>query len=151
VNEMIAGTKGGVAVKVYGDDFVKLAEIVAQIQKILKEVDPKADVVPEMLIGQPVLEFERRLPELARYNLSADTVMDYVRANGGITVGEVIEGDRRFPLVIRLTHERAESPRAMARILIPTSGGELLPLDRLADVRMAERPAVISREWGRRR
>ena len=151
VNEMIAGTKGGVAVKVYGDDFDTLADIVGQIEKILKEVDPKASVTIEQLLGQPVLQVEPRLAELARYNLPAKTVMDYVEANGGIHVGEIIEGERRFPLVIRLGDEYTASPRAFARILIPTPNGELLPLDRLADVRMAERPATVSREWGRRR
>jgi cobalt-zinc-cadmium resistance protein CzcA len=152
VNEMIAGSKGAVVVKVYGDDFGKLTEISGQVEKILKQVDPKAEAEPaEQLLGQPVLQVEPRLAELARYNLPAKTVMDYVEANGGIPVGEVIEGERRFPLVIRLADEYAASPRALARILIPTPGGELLPLDRLADVRMGERPASISREWGRRR
>lgn len=155
VNEMIAGTKGEVAVKVYGDDFEKLQELVGQIENILKEVsrsaDRKADVTTEQLTGQPVLEVERRLPELARYNLPADAVLDYVRANGGIAVGEVIEGGRRFPLVVRLGEEYTRNPRAFGRILIPAPGGGLLPLDRLASVRMVEKPATISREWGRRR
>src|SRR6185312_4345028 len=151
VNEMIAGTKGEVAVKVYGDDFGKLQEIVGQIEHILKEVNPKADASSEQLTGQPVLEVERRLPELARYNLPADAVLEYVRANGGIHVGEVIEGQRRFPLVVRLGEEYAKDPRAFGRILITAPGGELLPLDRLASVRMAEMPATISREWSRRR
>jgi cobalt-zinc-cadmium resistance protein CzcA len=151
VNEMIAGTKGGVAITVYGDDFDVLAGIVARIEAVLREVDPKAGVSSAQLTGQPVLEVERRLPELARYNLPADAVLDYVRANGGIPVGEVIEGQRRFPLVVRLADEYASSPQAFSRILIPAPGGELLPLDRLADVRLTERPATISREWGRRR
>ena len=155
LNEMIAGTKGEVAVKVYGDDFEKLQEIVGQIETILKDVsrsaDRKADVTSEQLTGQPVLEVERRLPELARYNLPADAVLDYVRANGGIAVGEVIEGERRFPLVVRLGDEYVKNPRAFGNILIPTPGGEFLPLERLASVRMVEKPATISREWGRRR
>jgi cobalt-zinc-cadmium resistance protein CzcA len=83
--------------------------------------------------------------------LPADAVLEYVRANGGIAVGEVIEGQRRFPLVVRLGEEYAKNPRAFGRILIPAPGGELLPLDRLASVRMAEMPATISREWSRRR
>ncbi|MDB5310610.1 MAG: czcA 6 [Gemmataceae bacterium] len=151
VNEMIAGTKGGVAVKVYGDDFGTLTQIVGQVEAILKEVDPKADVTIEQLAGQPVLQVEPRLPELARYNLPAKTVMDYVEANGGIPVGEVIEGERRFPLVVRLAEAEARTPLAFGRMQIPAPGGELLPLDRLAQVRMTERPATISREWGRRR
>ncbi|HJZ56882.1 MAG TPA: efflux RND transporter permease subunit, partial [Gemmataceae bacterium] len=151
VNEMIAGTKGGVAIKVYGDDFGELSRAVNEIEKVLKEIDPKADVGIEQLIGQPVLEVQPRLGELAQYNLSAKTVMDYVEANGGVRVGQVVEGERRFPLVIRLGEDYARNPRAFGRMLIPTPNGELLPLDRLADVRMTERPATISREWGRRR
>src|SRR5258705_474789 len=122
VNEMTAGTKGEVAVKVFGDDFEKLQDIVGQVEHILKEVSPKADATSEQLTGQPVLEVERRLPELARYNLPADAVLDYVRANGGIAAGEVIEGERRFPLVVRLGEEYARSPLAFSRILIPTPG-----------------------------
>ncbi len=151
VNEMIAGTKGGVAVKIYGDDFEKLQEVVAQVEGILRQLDPKADVSTEQLTGQPVLQVQPRLAELARYDLPAKAVMDYVEANGGIPVGEIVEGQRRFPLVVRLGEQYVTSPRALSRILIPAPGGELLPLDRLADVRMTERPATISREWGRRR
>jgi len=155
VNELIAGAKGEVAVKVFGDDFDKLQEIVEQIEAILKDVSrnnpEKAEVATEQLSGQPVLEIERRLPELARYNLPADAVLDYVRANGGIPVGEVIEGERRFPLMVRLSEDFTKNPRSFARILIPAPGGELLPLDRLASVRMVEKPATISREWYRRR
>lgn len=151
VNEMIAGTKGQVAIKVFGDDFDKLAELVEQINRILKDVNPKAEASSEQLSGQPVLEVERNLTELARYNLPADAVLEYVRANGGIGVGEVIEGQRRFPLVVRLAEDYTTDPHAFGRILIPAPGGELLPLDRLASVRMTEMPATISREWGRRR
>ncbi|HEY3789704.1 MAG TPA: efflux RND transporter permease subunit, partial [Urbifossiella sp.] len=110
VNEMIAGTKGEVAIKVFGDDFDKLQELVEQIEHILKEINPKAEATSEQLSGQPVLEVERRLPELARYNLPADAVLDYVRANGGIGVGEVIEGQRRFPLVVRLGEDYTRNP-----------------------------------------
>jgi len=159
VNEMIAGTKGAVAVKVYGDDFGELQEITGQIENILKDVgrhmprtgDQKTEATTDQLLGQPVLLVEPRLAELARYNLSAKAVMDYVEANGGVPVGEVIQGERRFPLVVRLGEKYASSPRALGRLLIPTPAGEKLPLDRLADVRLAERPATISREWGRRR
>jgi cobalt-zinc-cadmium resistance protein CzcA len=159
VNEMIAGVKAAVAVKVYGEHFDELQRLTGEVENVLKDVgrnfartsDKKTEVTTDQLTGQPVLLVEPRLAELARYNLPAKAVMDYVEANAGIPVGEVIQGERRFPLVVRLGEKYANSPRALGRILIQTPAGEELPLDRLADVRLAERPATISREWGRRR
>ena len=151
IDEMTTGAKGAVAIKVYGDDFAKLSQAVEQIEGILKQIDPQASVLIDQLSGQPILEVQPQLAELARYNLPAKTVMDYVEANGGIPVGEVIEGQRRFALAVRLVPEESATPFLLSRIQVPISTGELLPLERLAKVRLTECPATISREWGKRR
>jgi cobalt-zinc-cadmium resistance protein CzcA len=88
---------------------------------------------------------------LARYGVSADQVLSAIRSVGGLQVGEVIEPDRRFPLVVRLPEDYRNDPRALERILIPTPAGERLPLTRLADLETVVGPSTIQREWGERR
>jgi cobalt-zinc-cadmium resistance protein CzcA len=79
------------------------------------------------------------------------TVLDLVRAVGTLEVGEVVEGQVRFPLVVRLPDRWRDGPEAIGAIPVATPGGERVPLSRLADVRLAEGPSTITREWGRRR
>ena len=78
-------------------------------------------------------------------------MLDSVKAAGGIKVGEVLEPDRRFPLVVRLPMSYRDDPRALEKILIPTASGQRLPLTRLARVTETTGPSTIQREWGQRR
>jgi len=105
----------------------------------------------EQLTGQPVLEVKVDPKATAPFGLSTRDVLDVVEALGGKTVGEIREGQRRFPLVARLPDRQRTVPGALAATLIPTSTGPILPLDRLATVTETEGPAAINREWGRRR
>ncbi len=65
-------------------------------------------------------------------------------------VGEVFEGERSFPLVLRLPEAQREDPAALAATLVPTRTGAILPLKALADITEEQRPSTINREWGRR-
>jgi cobalt-zinc-cadmium resistance protein CzcA len=77
--------------------------------------------------------------------------LNVVEAVGGRKVGEIREGQRRFPLVVRLPDRQRTDPEALAATLIPTATGSVLPLDCLARMTETEGPALINREWGRRR
>ena len=107
-------------------------------------------VTIEQLSGSPVLEIEPKREQIAKYNLPAQTVLDYVEAIGSKPAGDVLTEKFRFPLIIRLS-ERWRDKSAIERIPIPTPAGEVVPLGRLATIRQREGPAAISREWGRRR
>jgi cobalt-zinc-cadmium resistance protein CzcA len=82
--------------------------------------------------------------------VTAKAVTDIIESIGSKPLGEVWEGQLKFPLVVRLPEPLRSGPDAIGTILIPTAGGERLPLARLADIRVLEGPSTISREWGQR-
>jgi len=151
MNEMIAGVRGDVAIKIYGDDLETLRELSGQVQVVLAGIRGAADITSEQLTGQPVLQVKIDSPALARYGVPRRHVLNVVEAVGTKRVGEVREGQRRFPLVVRLPDRQRTDPEALAATLIPTAGGAVLPLDRVAHITETEGPASINREWARRR
>jgi cobalt-zinc-cadmium resistance protein CzcA len=151
MNEMIAGVRGDVAVKVYGDDLDVLGELSGTIQGVLSGIRGASEVAGEQISGQPVLEVRIRPDARARFGVSARDVLGLVETVGTPQVGEVREGQRRFPLVVRLPDRQRTDPVALAGTLIPTATGAVLPLDRVATISLVEGPSTINREWGRRR
>jgi cobalt-zinc-cadmium resistance protein CzcA len=151
MNEMVSGVRADLAVKLYGDDLDVLAAKGKEIGAILKQIPGAADVAAEQITGQPQLEIKLNQDQLARYGVPAKVVTDVIESVGSKPVGDVIEGQLRFPLVLRLPETMRNGSSAISSILIPTASGERLPLSRLADVRVIEGPSTITREWGQRR
>jgi cobalt-zinc-cadmium resistance protein CzcA len=151
VNEMTSGVRSEVAVKLFGDDFSILTTKARQVQDVLESVSGHADVNIEQLAGQPVLQVRVRQDQLARYGVPARKVLELVESLGGRAVGEVIEGDLRFPLVVRLPTRWRTSPEAVRSIMVTAPSGERLPISRLATVEVVEGPSKIMREAGQRR
>jgi cobalt-zinc-cadmium resistance protein CzcA len=151
INEMISGVRSDVAVKIFGDDFTVLTNLAGQVEKELNEIDGHADVATDRISGQPVLQVRIRQDQVARYGVPAKAVLDLVESIGGKPIGEVLEGQRRFPLAICLPQSLKASPESIKSLLLPTAAGERIPLDRLADVDVREGLATIQREWGKRR
>ncbi len=151
INEMISGVKADVAVKVFGDDFTTLVAKAKEIEKVLRMVSGNADLAVEQITGQPVLQIQVKQDEIARYGVPAKAVLDLVESIGSKPLGEIVEGQLRFPLVVRLPQNYRSSPEAIGSILLATPSGERIPLSRLADVQVVEGPSTITREWGQRR
>jgi cobalt-zinc-cadmium resistance protein CzcA len=151
INEMIAGVRSDVAVKIFGDDLDILKARAAEVERILKTVDGNADVKTEQVAGQPVLRVTVDQDQIARYGIPEKAVLDLVESVGSKSLGEVVEGQLRFPLVIRLPEKRRASPEAIGAMLVSTASGQRIPLSRLAKVELVEGPSTISREWGQRR
>jgi cobalt-zinc-cadmium resistance protein CzcA len=151
INEMSSGVRADVAVQLYGDDLDVLAAKGAEIEGLLRQAPGSADVSVEQLTGQPVLEIKLRQDELARYGVPARAVTELIEAVGGLPVGEVIEGQLRFPLAVRLPEGYRHGAAALGGILLPAASGEQLPLARLADIHLVQGPATITRQWGQRR
>ena len=151
MNEMIAGVRGDVAVKIYGDDLNVLTDLGGRVGGILGSTKGAEDISTEQITGQPVLEVQVNQDAVARHGVPAAAVMDLVESVGGREVGEVVEGQLRFPLVVRLPERYRTSPEAIASIPVSTASGQRLPLSSLAAVRQTEGPATITREWGQRR
>ena len=150
VNEMLSGIRGDVGIKIYGDDFEQLVNLGEQVEQALSKVRGAAEVSAEQITGQPTLQIKVDQEKLARYGVPARDVLDVIAAVGTPRVGEVFEGERSFPLVLRLPDDRREDVDALAATLIPTSSGAIMPLRALATISEEQRPSTINREWGRR-
>ncbi len=151
LNEMIAGARGDIAIKIYGDDLDQLKQLSDEVQGVLGGIRGVGEVSGEQLTGQPILQVRVDSQAIARHGVPARHVLNVVEAVGSRKVGDVREGQRRFPLVVRLPDAVRTDPEALAATLIPTATGSVLPLNRLARIVEAEGPASINREWGRRR
>lgn len=151
MNEMISGVRSDVAAIIYGDDLDVMISKAAEVERVLKGIDGAADVNVEQVTGQPVLQIQVKQDELARYGIPANTVLDLVESLGSKHVGEVYEGQLRFPLIIRLPEQARANPEAIRSILVATPSGERIPLKRLASVDLVEGPNTIKREWYQRR
>lgn len=151
INEMISGVRSDVAVKLFGDDLEVLKKKGEEIEAVLKEIDGAADVNTERISGQPYLQVNILQDQIARYGISARSVLDLVESLGGKMVGEVFEEQKRFPMAIRLPESLRASPESINGMLVATATGERIPLARLAKIEIVEGPATIRREWGQRR
>lgn len=149
--EMTSGVRSAVAVKIFGDDMGMLLERAAKVEAVLRSVPGNEDVAVEQVSGQPVLQIRLKQEELARYGVSARVVLDFVESLGSKPLGEVVEGQLRFPLIVRLPDRYRNDVDAISGLLVPTSAGEQIPLSRLARVQLIEGPSTITREWGQRR
>ncbi len=151
MNEMIAGVRADVAIKLYGDDLDVLTGKSQEIAAVLQGIDGASDVSSEQLTGQPVLQIKVDPDAVARYGTPARAVLDIVESIGTLPVGDVVEGQLRFPLVVRLPERHRRSPESIGSIIIAAPDGQRVPLSRLASITEVEGPSTITREWGQRR
>ena len=151
MNEMISGVRSDVAAILYGDDLDVMVEKAEEIERALNSIPGSEDVKVEQVSGQPVLQIRINQDQIARYGVPASTVMNLVRSLGTHSVGEVYEGQLRFPLIIRLPEEARANPEAIKQILVATPSGERIPLSRLATIETVEGWNTIKRDWYQRR
>ncbi len=151
VNEMVAGIRSDLGVKVFGDDFDQLKTLAGQIEDILRAIPGSADTVTEQVTGLPMLKIRLRQDQLARHGVPAREVLDFIAAIGNIRIGEIRQEQVRFPLSVRLPDAYRSDPERVANLLIPTASGQLLPLSRLAKLEIVDGPSAINREWSKRR
>ncbi|MCX7885854.1 MAG: CusA/CzcA family heavy metal efflux RND transporter [Verrucomicrobiae bacterium] len=151
MNELVAGIRSDIGIKIYGDDLDELRRLAADVQRALAGVAGADDVSVEQLTGQGVLQVRVDTDAIARFGVPARNILNVVEAVGTKKVGEIREGQRRFPLVVRLPERQRTDALSLANTLIPTETGLVLPLNRVAEIVETEGPATINREWGRRR
>lgn len=155
MNELIAGVRSDVAVKLFGDDLDQLLESGGEIEEVLESVAGAEDVKIEQVTGLPVLAVKPKRDMLARYGINVSDVQDAVAtATGGRHAGQVFEGDRRFDVVVRLPETTRTDLDALGRLPIPLSsegGTGFVPLSEVADIELSVGPNQISRENGKRR
>ncbi len=156
-NELIAGVRGDVAIKLYGDDLDKMSAAAARIVGVLQSIPGAADVKAEQTSGSPTLEVKFDRAAIARYGLTVEEVADTVSAAmGGREAGLVFEGDRRFAVTVRVptaSRDNLDTLRSLP-VLLPLEATERrgsVPLSAVAQFRFSEGLNQISRENGKRR
>ncbi|WP_375195316.1 efflux RND transporter permease subunit [Sphingobium sp.] len=151
-NELIAGVRGDIAVKVFGDDFAAMTATAEKIAGVLRRTEGAADVKVEQTAGLPMLDIRVNRDGMARLGVTAQDVQDVVTATiGGRQSGMIFEGDRRFPVVIRLSDAQRADFAMLEQVQVPTPDGQFVPLASVADIRIVDGPNQISRENGKRR
>jgi cobalt-zinc-cadmium resistance protein CzcA len=159
-NELVSGVRSDVAVKVFGDDVTALLATANEIGSILSGVEGAADVKVEQVSGLPVLTIDVDREATARLGLTIADVHAVVEtAIGGVESGALHEGDRRFPIVVRLPEHLRKDTAALERlpVALPAAKGEkaseshFVPLGSLAKLSVIEGPNQVSRENGKRR
>ncbi|MBI4819696.1 MAG: efflux RND transporter permease subunit [Deltaproteobacteria bacterium] len=151
VNEMISGVRSDVGIKLFGDDFEVLREKAEAIARAVRAIPGAEDVTVEQLRGQAMLAIDVDRQAAGRYGIPAGEILEMVESLGTRKVGEVIEGQRRFDLVLRLGDDARSSAERIGRVLIRTGAGAQVPLAAVANLRAVEGPSTIQREWAKRR
>ncbi|QNN65610.1 CusA/CzcA family heavy metal efflux RND transporter [Sphingomonas rhizophila] len=156
-NELIAGVRGDVAIKLFGDNMEQLETVASQVASAIGKVEGTADLRTEQTGGFPTLEVQFNRDAIARYGLSTEEVANTVAAGlGGREAGLVFEGDRRFDIVVRLdnvTRDNLDAIGALPVMLEASGSGPRasVPLRELANFQFTEGVNQVSRENGQRR
>ncbi len=151
VNEMTAGIRADLGVKLFGDDLEVLKAKALEIQQLLETIPGATGVSAEQVTGQPILEVEVDREALSRHGISVAHVLGLVGAIGEVKVGEIREEQRRFDLVVRLDEKYRQDPMAVRKLRVPTASGQRIPITKLVSFREVEGPSTITREWQKRR
>ncbi|MCA9629786.1 MAG: efflux RND transporter permease subunit, partial [Myxococcales bacterium] len=150
MNEMVSGIRSDIGIKIIGDDFDELLRLADAVQRVLLTIPGATDISVDQITGQPTTSVVVDQGQIARYGVASREVLDFVEAIGGIRVGEVFEGQRVFPLVVRLPDRFRTDRDAIAAVRLPTEGGASVSLSSLANVDTEDAASTINREWGRR-
>jgi len=152
IDELVAGTRAQVIVKLFGDDTAVLKQKASEMAAVLRGVDGASDLVVERVAGQPYLTVRVDREKLARYGVNASDVLHVIELGvAGIPVGQVYQDNRVFDIAIRFPEAKRQSADALGALLIDVPGGYFVALRELAEVTMVEGPVQISRENGQRR
>ncbi|SCY78496.1 cobalt-zinc-cadmium resistance protein CzcA [Nitrosospira sp. Nl5] len=163
VDEMVTGVRSQMAVKIFGDDLEELRKLSEQVARIIKSTRGARDIRLERLSGQQELMIDIDRRAIARHGLNVADVNELIAtAIGGKAVTMVFEGERRFVLLLRFPEEFRDDVESIRDQLLrpPGSagpgglaarGGVLVPLSAVADIKVVDGPAIISREYAKRR
>ncbi|XMG41254.1 CusA/CzcA family heavy metal efflux RND transporter [Sphingopyxis sp. J-6] len=168
-NELLSGVRADVAIKVFGDDLDTLSKIGDAVESVASKIEGAQDVAVEQVTGLPMLQITPDRAALARFGLNVGDIQDVVGVSiGGVEAGQIFEGDRRFPIIVRLPETMRERVDEIGRLRIPlpaigpssdvTLGAApdaglrgFIPLADVAKIEVVVGPNQVSREDGKRR
>ncbi|HEX2877144.1 MAG TPA: CusA/CzcA family heavy metal efflux RND transporter, partial [Polyangiaceae bacterium] len=151
VNEMVAGIRSDVGVKLFGDDLEVLKTKAREIEKVVKGIPGAADVAVEQVTGQPMLQVDVDRAAIARRGIASSEILSVVEALGTREVGFLQEGERRFPITVRIADRYRADPEAVGTIPVTATNGDRIPLAQLAKLSIVDGPTAVNREWAKRR
>lgn len=151
MNEMVAGVRSDVGVKLYGPDFGVLTDRAAAIEAVLRGIPGAEAPAAEQVTGQPVIEARLDPERLSRHDLSPGEALEAVEAVVGHEAGEVLANGRRFPLVVRLPDGYRDDPDRIGSLPVAAAGGNPVLLSQVAEIVRTTGPTAVTREWGERR
>jgi heavy metal efflux system protein len=152
IDELVAGTRAQLIVKLFGDDMEILKSRAEQIGAVLGKIRGTADLVVERIDGQPYLSINIDRLKIARHGVNVSDVLRIIELSvGGKSATKLYEENRAFEVVVRYPGEYRNSAASIGNTLVPTRGGYNMPLSQLADVTVLQGPVQISREDGLRR
>jgi heavy metal efflux system protein len=152
LDETVSGIKADVAMKIFGEDPGELEQLADRALRLISSVAGAADTQMERISGVAELHVEVDRPALARYGLSVTDVRELLdSATGGKQVSEMIEGQRRFPITVRLPERYRADPQAMSELILQAPGGERVRLNQVTQITRQRGPEMVSRENARRR
>ncbi len=147
IDHLLSGTRAQIAIKLFGPDLATLREKAEEIRGVASEVPGVVDLFVEqqVLIPQTRVEIDRE--KLKPYGLRAGEVAEVLEASlAGVTVGEVLDGQRRYDMVLKYPDASRSETGAMENILIDAEDGSLIPLKAVARVRESRGPNQVLRE-----
>jgi cobalt-zinc-cadmium resistance protein CzcA len=156
-NELIAGVRGDVAIKLYGDDLDKMSAAAGKIGLVLQGIQGAEGVRVEQTAGAPTLDVRFDRAAIARFGLTVEEVADTLAtALGGREAGAVFEGDRRFDIIVRVPMAQRDDLDSLGAtpVMLPSSdgaSGQSVPLRQLVELRFTDGLNQVSRENGKRR
>lgn len=151
-NELIAGVREDIAIKIYGEDPAVLYQYGERAESLIKNIQGVGDVRLEETQGLPQMIIRYDRAKIAQYGLKIKQVNTLIRsAFAGEVAGVVFEGEKRFDLVVRLDRSRREDLDDLRGLYVPLSNGGKVPLMELAEIKLEDGPAQISRENAKRR
>lgn len=150
--EIVSGVKADVGIKVFGEDLSELKAKADEIAALVRDIPGAQDIEVEQVDDVPVFQIDIDREAIARLGVSIADIQHIVSvALGGEEVGQIVEGDRRFGLAVRLPEEIRNNPDAIRDIRVETPNGGSVALSSLASIGDKVAPAQISREMGKRR
>ena len=152
IDELVAGTRAQVILKLFGDDAEVLQAKISQIAGILAQVRGTTDLVREVAAGQPYLNIQVDRQQIARHGLNVNDVLDVIEiAVGGKPASQIYEENRYFDLVVRFPDSLRNDPELLRTVLVDSPAGYRLPLGQVAEITLEDGAVQINRENGQRR
>ncbi len=151
VSEMLTGSRGDVAIKLFGTDLDMLNQKAQEIAAAMESVPGSVDTIATINEGAQYLQVEVDRYRAGQLGLNADELQTRLRSEiEGLRVGTVIEGSARVPLMLRFAPMQGDGLELMRNNLINLPDGDVVPLAEIATIKRVEGPVSISRESSRR-